>query len=71
MSIPLHDTGSVKISETAHSYLKVRADQSNTSVVALIRDLVEKYVANELHVFSMADQLNIANGFGKITGDSQ
>ena len=71
MSIPLHDAGSVKISETAHSYLKARADQKHTTVVALIRDLVEDYVSSELHVFSVADQLHESKQLGKITGDSQ
>lgn len=71
MSLPLHDIGSVKISERAHSYLAARADQQKSSVVALIRGLVESHVDSEFDVFSMADQKHIAKQLGKITGDSQ
>jgi hypothetical protein len=71
MSLPLHDIGSVKISERAQSYLAARADQQKSTIVALIRDLVESHVSSELHVFSMADQKHIAKQLGKITGDTQ
>lgn len=71
MSTPLHDVGSVKISEAAHSYLAARATQKHTTVVALVRALVEDHVADELHVFSMADENHMAKQLGKITRDSQ
>lgn len=71
MSIPLHDIGSVKISERAHSYLAARADQNHSTVVTLIRDLVELHVDSELRVFSIADQKHIAKQLGAITGDRQ
>lgn len=70
MSIPLHDIGSVKISERSHSYLSARAEQNHSTVVALIRELVEAHVDSELLVFSMADQKHIAKQLGAITGDA-
>jgi len=71
MSIPLHDIGSVKISERSHSYLSARATQKKTTVVALVRELVESFVEDEFHVFSMAGQNHIAKQLGEILGDSQ
>ena len=71
MSLPLHDVGSVKISEAAHSYLSARATQKHTTLVALIRELVEEYVASELHVFSVAYQTHKSKELGAILGDAQ
>lgn len=71
MSLPLHDVGSVKVSEIAHSYLSARATQKHSTVVALIRDLVEDYVTSELHVFSVADENHMTKQLGKISGNNQ
>lgn len=70
MSTPLHDVGSVKISERDHSYLSARASQQNTTIVALIRDLVSKYVDSEIHVVIVADETHRAKELGTILGDS-
>ena len=59
------------MSEVAHSYLLARAGQKHTTVVGLIRDLVEAYVSDELHVFSVADDNHIAKQLGKISGNNQ
>jgi hypothetical protein len=69
MSLPLHDLGSVKVSEQAHSYLRARATKRVMDVTALVREIVELHVADELGVFSMADKLHEAKGLGKIVGD--
>lgn len=71
MSIPLHDVGSVKISEAAHSYLAARAAQKNITVVAMVRELVEEYVTTELHIFSVAGETHRSKQLGEILGDSQ
>lgn len=71
MSLPLHDVGSVKVSEVAHSYLSARATQKHTTVVALVRELVEEYVTSELHVFTVAEQTHKSKELGAILGDSQ
>lgn len=69
MSLPLHDLGSVKVSEVAHSYLRARALSKRTDVTTLVRDLVEAHVNEELHVVSVAQDIHEAKGFGKMTGD--
>ena len=69
MSLPLHDLGSIKVSESAHSYLRARALKKKCDLAALVRDLVEAYVSDELHVCTLADEIHDANGFGKINGD--
>ena len=71
MSIPLHDVGSVKISEAAHSYLSARAAQKNITVVAMVRELVEEYVNTELHTFNVAAETHKAKQLGAILGDFQ
>jgi tRNA A22 N-methylase len=71
MSLPLHDLGSVKISETAHSYLSARALQKNITVVAMVRELVEGCVTSELHTFNVADETHKSKQMGGILGDMQ
>lgn len=68
MSLPLHDLGSIKVSESAHSYLRARALKKKYDLSTLVRELVEAYVADELHVCSMAGEIHEAKGFGKIDG---
>ena len=55
MSLPLKDLGSVKVSERSHAYLHARADVKRLDVVALVRDLIEQYVEDELHISSLAN----------------
>jgi len=71
MSLPLHDLGSIKVSETAHSYLRARAISKRMDVAALVRDLVEAHVAEELRVISVANEIHLSKQLGKITGDSE
>lgn len=69
MSLPLHDLGSIKVSEVAHSYLRARALKKKCDLAALVRELVEDYVAGEMHVATLASEIHEAKGFGKIIGD--
>ena len=71
MALPLKDLGSVKISEAAHSYLRARATLKRVELVALVRDLVEAYVKEEIHISSMAAEIHQAKGLGEIQGDMQ
>ena len=71
MSLPLHDLGSIKVSERAHSYLRARALHQRFDVAALVRDLVEVHVKSELHVSSLAQEIHEAKGLGKIQGDDE
>jgi len=69
MSLPLHDLGSIKVSESAHSYLRARALKKKCDLAALVRELVEAYVVDEMHVATLAAEIHEAKGFGKIIGD--
>ena len=71
MSLPLKDLGSIKVSEAAHSYLRARATTKRIELVALVRDLVEAYVNEEIHISTMAAEIHSAKGFGAIAGDRE
>lgn len=71
MSLPLHDLGSIKVSEVTHSLLKAEAMSQNMETSSLARAVLDKWAADRLHVLSLADQLHEAKGFGKITGESK
>jgi hypothetical protein len=69
MSLPLHDLGSIKVSEQAHSYLKAKAQTLETDVATLVRNMVHEQVLREIYVFRLADSFHEAKGLGKITED--
>jgi hypothetical protein len=69
MSLPLHDLGSVKVSERDHSYLRAVSLSKRIDVTTLVRDWIEERVNEELHVHTVAQQIHEAKGFGKINGD--
>ena len=71
MSLPLHDCGKVYVSERAHSYLRAKSTAKRVDLVTFIRELVEAYVDEELHVHSVANDIHNAKGLGRIDGDSQ
>jgi hypothetical protein len=70
MSLPLHDLGSIKVTERDHSYLRARALSKKTDVAALVRQIVHEYVSAEMEVFTLAKGIHEAKGLGVIEGDS-
>lgn len=71
MSLPLHDLGSVKVTETTHSMLRARALAKRIDLTAFVRELLDQWANEELHVFSVAQDLHESKGFGKITKDCE
>jgi hypothetical protein len=69
MSLPLHDLGSIKVSEQAHSYLKAKALSLQIDLATLVRNMVHEQVLREIEVFRVAGSIHEAKGFGKITED--
>jgi hypothetical protein len=69
MSLPLHDLGSIKVSEQAHSYLRAKALSQQIDLASLVRNMVHEQVLREIEVFRVASQIHEAKGFGKITED--
>ena len=69
MSLPLKDLGNLKVSERAHSYLRARALSKRIDLLALVRELVEAHVAEELHVISMANEIHKSKELGEIMED--
>jgi hypothetical protein len=71
MSLPLHDLGNVKVDEVTHSMLRARAMSKKIDLTAFVRELLDSWAAEELHVFSIASSLHESKGFGAINGDSK
>jgi hypothetical protein len=71
MSLPLHDLGNVKVDERTHSMLRARAMAKRIDLSAFVRELLDNWATEELHVFSMAADLHESKGFGAIHGDSK
>ena len=71
MSLPFADLGSLKVSQEVQSVLAAKAKLKRTTVVALVREIVESYINEELHVFIMASEIHETKGFGKLSGGSQ
>jgi hypothetical protein len=67
----LTDLGSVKVSARAHCYLSARADIKQLNVVALVRNLIEQYVDDELHISSLAVDRFSAKEAPEIRSNSQ
>lgn len=67
MSLPLHDLGNVKVTETTHSLLRARALAKRMDVTAFAREILDQWANEDLHVLSMANQIHEAKGFGEIT----
>lgn len=71
MSIPLHDLGSIKVSERDHSFLRAKALKKGIDVSALVRQVVHEYVESEVGVFSLAQEIHHTKGLGTITEDRE
>lgn len=71
MSLPLHDLGSVKVSERDHSYLRAVSIAKRIDLTTLVRDWMSERVDEELHIHTVAGQIHEAKGLGKINGDSR
>ena len=71
MSLPLHDLGSIKVSEQAHSFLKARALKSKTEIATLVRGLIHDYVSSELDVFRIANDVHESKELGGILEDNK
>lgn len=69
MSLPLHDLGNVKVSQATHSLLRARALAKRQDVIAFAREILDQWATEELHVFSMANEIHKAKELGEITGD--
>ena len=67
MSLPLHDLGNVKVDETTHSLLRARATAKRLDVTAFAREILDAWAAEELHVFSLANDIHHAKELGEIT----
>lgn len=70
MSLPLHDLGSIKVSEQAHSYLRAKAISQQCDVATLVRNLVHEFVSRELEVFRVANEIHEAKRLGGIMEDN-
>lgn len=71
MALPLHDLGNVKVDETTHSMLRARALSKRVDLTTFVRELLDEWAKEELHVFSIATQLHESKGFGAINGESK
>jgi predicted chitinase len=70
MSLPLHDLGSIKVSERDHSYLRAKAMSLKMDVAALVRQMIHEQVSRELEVFTLAQQIHESKGLGAIQEDN-
>ena len=69
MSLPLRDLGNIKVSETTHSLLRARAMSKRVDLAAFARELLDAWANEELHVFSIANEIHQAKELGEITGE--
>ncbi len=71
MSLPLHDLGSIKVSEQVHSYLRAKAQGHRVDVATLVRNIVHEHVLREIEVFRVANEIHQAKGLGGIAEDRE
>lgn len=69
MSLPLHDLGNVKVNEATHSLLRARAMSKRMDLTSFTREILDSWATEELHVFSIANEIHKAKELGEITGD--
>ena len=71
MSLPLHDVGSVKVTERTHSYFAACAEKQYSTVVAVMREVLERHVSEKLDAVSLAEEIHKSKQLGKLTRDNQ
>jgi hypothetical protein len=67
MSLPLHDLGNVKVSQATHSLLRAKAMGKRMDVSAFAREILDQWASDELHIFSMANEIHKSKELGEIT----
>lgn len=71
MSLPLHDLGSIKVSEAAHSWLRAKAMKQKCDLATVVRNLIQATFKDECDVWMLTQDIHDAKGLGKITDDKE
>lgn len=69
MSIPLQDIGSVKVSQSTHSWLKAVSQVRGLDVTTVARQILDEHARRVLLEASLAQKIHNSKGFPAISGD--